>query len=72
MPKLQTLNSSINFINEESRSSSVCSHTLDLEPHVHYLELQEKHADERLAAELKRLEDRKFQLPSEEELKTNP
>ncbi|KAI8129115.1 DNA-directed RNA polymerase II subunit GRINL1A [Lucilia cuprina] len=147
-PKLQTLNSSINSINGESRSSSVCSHTLDLEPHVHYLvdktethvqppirekfkpyrttvsnvhdpekerqrkqgknwevtaatpppiqhngtqllnlmdsveiqaqyllklkELQEKQAAERLAAKLKRLEDRKLQLPSEEELKTKP
>lgn len=35
-PKLQSLNS-FNSINAESRSSSSCSHTLDLEPHVHYL-----------------------------------
>ncbi|XP_065355026.1 DNA-directed RNA polymerase II subunit GRINL1A [Calliphora vicina] len=145
-PKLQTLNSSINSINGESRSSSACSQTLDLEPHVHYLvditetnvqpatrekfrpyrttisnvhdptkerlrkqgkhweitaatpppiqhngaqllnlmdsveiqaqyivklkELQEKQAADRLAAKLKRLEDRKIVLPSEEELKT--
>lgn len=36
----------------------------------YFQELQEKQAAERLAAKLKRLEDRKIQLPPEEELKT--
>ncbi|XP_075145712.1 RNA polymerase II subunit M [Haematobia irritans] len=36
-PKLQSLNASFNSSHNESRTSSSCSHNLDLEPHVHYL-----------------------------------